>query len=202
MSDHVDNREKLLKVAMDLFASRGFKGTSVRDIAQAMDMTVSNIYHYFGNKEGLLLAILENASRSIIARLRQVSELDMDPMDRFKLLLKTHIMLSAESISQNKIFLLDEENFSSNGKKTNRRIQREILSFYLKELETLKRSSYVDYRNAKVTAFNILGVVNWRIRWYRPHGPLGLEEVEEEIQHFILHGISSPRVIKEDHGTA
>ena len=53
------NKDKIIRVAIDLFSAKGFKGTSIRDIASAMGMSISNIYHYFGNKEGLWLAILE-----------------------------------------------------------------------------------------------------------------------------------------------
>ncbi len=63
MTQPLENKDKLLKTAIDLFAAKGFKGTSIRDIAQAMGMSISNIYHYFGSKEGLMLAILENSSK-------------------------------------------------------------------------------------------------------------------------------------------
>ena len=52
MTDPLKGKEKVLQVAIKLFSAKGFKGTSIRDIAQAMNMSISNIYHYFGNKEG------------------------------------------------------------------------------------------------------------------------------------------------------
>ena len=94
MSEHLESKEKLVQVAIELFSTRGFKGTSIRDIANAMGMSISNIYHYFGNKEGLLLAALEHSSKSLVEKLGEISQLDLDPLEHFKLLVKTHIQLS------------------------------------------------------------------------------------------------------------
>ena len=51
--------QKIIDAAVKLFAVNGFKGTSIRNIAKITGMTISNIYYYLGNKEGLLFAILE-----------------------------------------------------------------------------------------------------------------------------------------------
>jgi AcrR family transcriptional regulator len=54
-----DKREHILKVAEQLFAERGFDGTSVRDIAHGADVNLAMISYYFGSKEKLLESLLE-----------------------------------------------------------------------------------------------------------------------------------------------
>ena len=189
MPQQQDSREKLISVAVDLFADRGFKGTSIRDIANAMGMSISNIYHYFGNKEGLLLAILETTSKSLVEQLRKVSEAESDPLSRFQLLLKTHIKLSTVWKKEAKIFFLDEEHLSPEGNEANLNYQREVLDIYRHQLQSLKDSGYIKARSLTVLAFNILGVINWNLRWYRPDGSMSLEEVSREIIDFVLHGV-------------
>jgi TetR/AcrR family transcriptional regulator len=52
-----------------LFASKGYAATSVRDIVSAAGVTAPSLYHHFGNKEGLFLAIMRtNRSRVEAAR--------------------------------------------------------------------------------------------------------------------------------------
>lgn len=48
---------QIIEVAERLFASRGFAGTSVRDIAQEADVNVAMISYYFGSKEKLIEAL-------------------------------------------------------------------------------------------------------------------------------------------------
>ncbi|MAF32518.1 MAG: TetR/AcrR family transcriptional regulator [Desulfobacterales bacterium] len=133
------NKEKLIQVATNLFASKGFSGTSIRDIANAMNMSISNIYHYFGNKEGLLLEILQHSAILLRRKLCQTSDPNLEPLERFKRLLNSHLQHSVEG-------------------------------------------------SAVSTYFNILGVINWALRWYRPDGKLNLEETTEEVVSFILYG--------------
>lgn len=51
---------QILNVAEELFASKGFEGTSVRDIAQKAEVNVAMISYYFGSKEKLLQSLILN----------------------------------------------------------------------------------------------------------------------------------------------
>jgi AcrR family transcriptional regulator len=183
------SKERLIQVAIDLFSVKGFKGTSIRDIAHEMGMSISNIYHYFGSKEGLWLAILEHSSMGVFEQLREVSKLEMDPLEHFKLLVEAHVARSKYHQKESKIFFIDEEHLTKEGQKINQRIQREILDIYVKELRILEEMGYVKCRSLKVLAFNILAVINGQLRWYRPGGLMTIEEVAQEIVSFVFHGI-------------
>lgn len=56
-----ETRRKILKSASNLFATGGFEGTSVRQIARGADVSLGMIRHYFGSKEGLYGACMATA---------------------------------------------------------------------------------------------------------------------------------------------
>ena len=58
-------RAELLAVATEVFAEAGYSGARVDEIAERTRTTKRMIYYYFGGKEGLYLAVLENAYRGI-----------------------------------------------------------------------------------------------------------------------------------------
>lgn len=60
-----DTQQKILKEATDLFMSKGYLGTSTREIAQKVGITQPNLYHYFGDKEKLYTAVLENHLKDV-----------------------------------------------------------------------------------------------------------------------------------------
>jgi AcrR family transcriptional regulator len=60
LTDKVDKRAHILAVAEQLFADNGFDGTSVRDIAQLANVNLAMISYYFGSKEKLLEALIED----------------------------------------------------------------------------------------------------------------------------------------------
>lgn len=188
-----DNKQKLALSALELFAERGFAGTSIRDIANATGLSLSNIYHHFGNKEGLLLAILETASSKLLQSLKEAAAQEGDPMERFKNLFRTHLELSCLLTREAKIFFLDEEHLSPEGHRVNLKYQREILDIYRGQLRDLQEAGLVRFKSITIAAFNILGVLNWHLRWYQPDGEMSFEEIYEEVIGFVVHGISGPR---------
>lgn len=54
----VDNRQRILVAAEELFAAQGFAATSVREIVQRADVTAPVLYYYFGSKDDLLTTLV------------------------------------------------------------------------------------------------------------------------------------------------
>jgi AcrR family transcriptional regulator len=179
--------KKLIDVAIDLFSRKGFEGTSIRDIAAEMGMTTSNIYHHFGRKAGVLSAIERQTLEPIIQEFRRITSLDMPPLDRFILLIKTHLTYMDTHRKENKIFF-SEETLLSDKTDLTKKTHRETFSIYRSEIERLL-SSMGRQGDSTVTAFNTLGTVIWFLRWYRPGGRKSLEEVINAIIEYVLHGI-------------
>lgn len=57
-----DKREHIIETAMDLFACKGYEGTSIRDIAESASVNLAMINYYFGSKEKLFENIVKYKS--------------------------------------------------------------------------------------------------------------------------------------------
>jgi AcrR family transcriptional regulator len=55
----VVRREEILTAALDVFSREGYRGTSLRDIARQVGVSLPGLMHYFESKEHLLTAILQ-----------------------------------------------------------------------------------------------------------------------------------------------
>ena len=187
-----DKKDELFETALSLFAAKGFQGTSIRDVASACNTSISNLYHHFGSKEGLLVAIMERHSWELLDALRNASQGTADPLEGFKSLLTTHVRMAWSRTREGKISFQDDEHLTVEGRELSRKIQREILGIYRQHLLALQERGLLRVKNLIVLAFNIFGVINWFLRWYRPGGPLSLEEAAEEVVSFALHGALKP----------
>lgn len=65
MRDAERTRASILAAATVEFTSHGFSGASVNEVAARAQINKRMLYHYFGNKEGLYLAVLEEAYAGI-----------------------------------------------------------------------------------------------------------------------------------------
>ncbi len=66
----MDNRTELLNCALRLFASRGYDAVGVQEVVDAAGVTKPTLYHYFGSKQGLLEAVLNEKFAELYAALK------------------------------------------------------------------------------------------------------------------------------------
>lgn len=62
----MDNRQRLMDCALDLFSQRGYDAVGVREIVEAAGVTKPTLYHYFNSKRGLLEAVLKREAPKLI----------------------------------------------------------------------------------------------------------------------------------------
>ncbi|GAA1823184.1 TetR/AcrR family transcriptional regulator [Planosporangium flavigriseum] len=63
-----NRRDEILRVAFDLFAERGYRGTSLAAVADRAGLTQQGLLHYFPNKEALLVEVLQLSDELDIRR--------------------------------------------------------------------------------------------------------------------------------------
>ena len=68
----VDKKEHIMHVAMELFAEKGFEGTSIRDLAQKADVNIAMVNYYFGSKEKLFEQLLADKVQFMRAKIEAV----------------------------------------------------------------------------------------------------------------------------------
>src|ERR1043165_5096400 len=80
-----DTRDRILSVALQMFASQGYASTSLREIADELGVTKAALYFHFKTKEDILTGILRGHLASINAI---VDEAEQTPAGRAQLLLR------------------------------------------------------------------------------------------------------------------
>ncbi len=89
-------RKKILDASLELFASKGYEGTSIRDIADKAGVTLPNIYYYFKDKEGLYQAVLKETTTDLMEILTKLDNPDAPFRDRLVALGKAKMRLAGQ----------------------------------------------------------------------------------------------------------
>lgn len=77
-----EREAQLLDVAVPLFSERGFHGVSVDEVAAGAGVTKPMVYAYFGSKEGLFAACVEQAAAGLVGSLEGSAAQHQDAEDR------------------------------------------------------------------------------------------------------------------------
>ncbi|TPP10404.1 TetR/AcrR family transcriptional regulator [Rhizobium glycinendophyticum] len=97
--------EKIMAVAMELFADRGFAGTSMEQVASRCGMGKDTLYRRFPSKVALFEAVVEHAHRRAVDRLADMRSAAEEPLPRLKALMQAmlHMNMDADLIALKRI---------------------------------------------------------------------------------------------------
>jgi AcrR family transcriptional regulator len=60
-----ETKTRILQISLALFTERGYEGTSIKDIADALGVTKSSLYYHFTNKEAIIRALVDSRQTEI-----------------------------------------------------------------------------------------------------------------------------------------
>src|SRR5687767_6319704 len=79
-----DRRREILEVAKEMFAARGVKATTVRQIGSSAGILSGSLYHHFGSKLDIVDAILTEFHDHVLAGYQGIVDKEPDPIERLR----------------------------------------------------------------------------------------------------------------------
>ncbi|HEY9766187.1 MAG TPA: TetR/AcrR family transcriptional regulator [Chroococcales cyanobacterium] len=188
----MDNRTRILQEALRLFSCRGYEAVGVQEICEAAEITKPTLYHYFGNKIGLLEAITSHWGADFDHRVATASEYNGDLPLTLNRLVKAIFELASlhPEFSRLQLALWFAPPESEAGKIVTRSLRNQHDS-----IETLFRKAAEDHGNMRgrdrIYAISFLGLVNSYVAIFLNNlTPLD-DELCFRILHHFMHGIYS-----------
>jgi AcrR family transcriptional regulator len=92
------NRQKIIQAAIELFASQGVSETTTKQIAELAQVNEVTLFRQFGNKHGLLLAVIEDAD--VFAQLGQNLATELPPASNLAEMLRAYANTCLQALEQ------------------------------------------------------------------------------------------------------
>ncbi|OYU79662.1 MAG: TetR family transcriptional regulator [Flavobacterium sp. BFFFF1] len=89
--DFNEKQIRILHVAEQLFAEKGFDGTSIRNIAKEAKINIAMVSYYFGSKERMLEALIISRTADLKIQLENLLREDLAPMDKLEKLIDLYL---------------------------------------------------------------------------------------------------------------
>lgn len=181
------SRERILQVAIELFTRKGYAGAGVDHVAVRAKIAKTAIYYHFGNKEGLLSAVLERLASEWIDGIRAVSTGEHGPIERLDRVLAGMRVLVEERPWISKLFQLMALEVAE-GKPEIRRTLHEISARSVTACsEQFAAALRIGTRDADVMARVLLGQMNsLSLAREIEQGGLDMDRAFAEIRHVML----------------
>src|SRR5579885_3571509 len=161
-------REELTRIAARLFAERGYQGTSLADLAEALGVQKPSIYHHIASKEDLLWDVAREGAAAFHAALDAVAG-DAPAPERIRLALRAHLAVVAGQLDVATVFVR-EWRFLSGERRDQfvaerRRYEERLRELFRDGVESGELRTDLDVSTA---ALLFLSAANWAYTWLRP----------------------------------
>jgi len=185
-------QSELLELAAELFADRGYKATTVRDIAQAAGILSGSLYHHFDSKESIIDEILSSYLDKVLQDYRATLAANLSPRETLAALIERSLSdlrdrRHAIVIYQNELRYLSKLSRFAYLLEAAREFERTWIAVI--ERGIAEGDFRSDIRPPLVYRF-VRDAVWAAPRWYRPDGGLTPEGIAEQYLSVLLDGIT------------
>ncbi len=187
-------RAELLDLAAGLFAERGLRATTVRDIADSAGILSGSLYHHFDSKESMVDEILRGFLDDLFGRYREIAAASLSSRDTLEALVIASYEAFDRHHSAVAIYQAEAKNL------------RDVERFaYIRDFNIEFRELWHRVLAAGVAdgsfrpeldvelAFRFLRDTVWvAVRWYTPGGPITVKNLAQQYLTIVLDGLTVP----------
>jgi TetR/AcrR family transcriptional regulator, cholesterol catabolism regulator len=186
-----NRREAIVEAAVELFRAKGYVGTSMQDIADAVGLLKSSLYHYFPGKEDLLYEIHERFMAFLLskANARSGSEA-LSARQRLEAVISDLLALIRDYRAYVEVFF--RERYSVQGSRWEKiHATRESYEDLVRDivLDGQRDGSFRSDLDAKMVTFGLFGMCNWTYQWMQPAGRYNPDQIAHMFASLLLDGL-------------
>ncbi|WP_303722852.1 TetR/AcrR family transcriptional regulator [Malonomonas rubra] len=188
--------ENILNSAIKLILENGYSGTSIQMIAENVGVSKSTVIHYFKNKEGILLSVLNNFLPTAIENFK--SDLENKTLSGFEKLrrfIRFHMKLISDSGDILTININETRYLSKKSKSILQKHQKDYEGMVAKIIYQILDENEKNSKdmNPMILTKAVIGMCNSAMIWFSAEGLFSVDDISEQL--FELVAIDGIRAI-------
>jgi AcrR family transcriptional regulator len=187
-------RNELTRQAARLFAEKGYHGTSIGDLAEAMGVQKGSLYAHIDSKADLLWEVSRDGAAAFHAGLDTVPD-DAAPIEKIRLALRAHLGVVGEQLEVATVFIREWRYLEGERRDAfvaeRRRYEERFRALFREGRELGELRADLDDATAALLA---LSAANWAYTWIRPE--TDTDELADRFYDFLfdgMRGYATPR---------
>jgi len=182
-----DKRRRLLEAALKVFAERGYHGTSIGDLAEALGVQKATLYAHIESKQDLLYETMRDGADAFHAALDAIPE-ELPAVDKIRLALRGHLRVVAEQLDVATVFVQEWRYLEGERRDEivaeRRRYEERIRALFREGRELGELRTDLDDASA---ALLTLSAANWAYTWLQPGRDT--DELADRFFVFLIDGM-------------
>lgn len=190
---NISRKEQIIETASNLFGQSGYMATSMRDIADAMDIEAASLYNHISSKEEILHDICFSQAQLFLKAIDEVNDIYFDAEKKLRMAIQNHVEILTSNLTQSKVFLQEWKYLGEANKIEFIRLRDRYEKEFTVILQNGEDENLFQAVDKKFAVLNILSSLNWIVEWYKPEGAMTPTELATKLSDFVLTGLSKPK---------
>jgi len=187
-----DTRERLLRVAAELFAANGYHATGMKELEKATGLGRSSLYYQFSSKEEMLFEIVTRYLRELIDYGNELMRREMDAQERLRQLSRGVMRTIARDLPELTVCFREVHAIGESRRGELMDLHRSYEQVWTDVLQLGVQDGV--FRTSDAMAVKaLLGMHHYSYLWFRPDGPRSPEDVADAFVDLFLNGLLRPR---------
>lgn len=186
-------RDDILEAAAQIFSQKGYHGTSMQDIAEAVSLQKASLYHHVSSKQEILVAILDQALDLLIENMQQVMGSSAPADEKLCQAMQVYLKSMLEHRDLAAVLLLEHRSLDLQAQAHHIPKRDRFEKLWRDLIEEGVAEGLLSTSDIEMATRALLGVLNWTITWYRPEGRLSPEEIAGQYGNLFLSGLGVRR---------
>ena len=195
---YAERRSEIIATAAKIFREKGYRGTSLADVAERLGTDRASLYYYIGSKEELFHEIVRDAAEANAQQAEAIRDGAGTAVDKLGRLITA--LMASYSAHYPYLFVYIQEDLSkvADGQSAWARQMAKINKRYDDAVIGIVESGFADgsirpVGPARVIAYGMIGMVNWTHRWYREGASAmpSAAQIGQTFTDMVLAGLST-----------
>lgn len=190
VEEQISRKDQIEKVATRLFRLKGYKATSMRDLAQEMGMEAPSLYAHIRSKEEILQKICFRMADQFMESMQEIRIMDSKPCYKLEKALESHIRILINDLEASAVFWNEYKHMTGEALERFMGMKKEYEIKFIELLEEGVEKCAFEITDVYTTAMVILTALNSIHVWFRPDYTND-NDLVTEVTKTILKGIIS-----------
>lgn len=183
-----DQRALILEQAAALFAQRGYPATSMNEVAQACGLSKPTLYHYFRDKDALLVNIAEEHVTRLQTVVQAIEDEALAPTPRLRALIQRIVQQYAGAQNAHRVLTEDVRFLNQADQQRVLDKERQVVEAFSRAIDQI-RPQLQQAGLSKPLTMLLFGMINWMFTWLKPDGELTHEAVAPIVADLFFGGL-------------
>ena len=187
--EKINKKDLIYKEAAKLFREKGYSASTMRDLAERVQLKASSLYSHIGSKEEILRKICFDNANHFINGMEKVEQMKVNNAGKIEALLLLHIRTAIEDTTSVTVFNDEWRHLTEPNLGKFVMLRKDYENRFRNIIKEGIEKNELKKIGTEILLYSLLNSVQWLHYWYKPNRKIETKNLENNILAMLMDGI-------------